>query len=436
MMKKGNKFRIVALFLSISMLFSANVYATSSQEELEAARDEIQEEIDRVQSELDKLEADESAALEYQELLSEKISLTEEKVIESMETIEALNKTIIELDAKIEAAELEYADTLSQLKERIVVLYQSGSVSTLEVLLNSKSLHDFAYQNELLKATASFDKELMDEITEFVEITKDDRTERDAQKEQVAQEKTQLEADKEELTGLYAENEELVEDLAEQQLIAEDELVVLENENAEYNAQISSLIAAKAAEEAAKKAAEEAAAAAAAAEAAAKAEAEAAAKEEAEANGTEGDDTTEDDTSTETTTPPATDVGTSSDDGFNPIWPIPGYGYGSITQYYRYGGHYGLDVGIPTMTKIVAVDDGEVLSAEYRWDWGNNVLIYHDSTYTTRYAHLEVMSVSYGQEVVKGQVIGYSGSTGQSTGPHLHFEIYQNGSRIDPLAFI
>ncbi len=420
------KMRFLALFLSVTILFSVNVYATSDEqlkEELEAARDELQVEIDSVQAELDKLRADENVALEYQELLSEKINLIEEQVIESIETIERLNLAIAELDARIETAELEYADTLAKLKDRIITLYQSGSVSTLEMLLDSSSLNDFAYRTELLKATASFDKELMDDITEFVNLTKDDREERDTQKENVAQEKIELEANKEELSVLYEENAQLVEELTEQKLIVEDEMATLENENAEYNAQISALIAKKAAEEAAAEAAAKAEA-----EAAAKAEAEAAAKEEAENGGTEDD--------TETTTPPTTDTGSSSDDGFNPIWPIPGYGYGSITQNYRYGGHWGLDVGIPMMTPIVASDDGEVLSAEYRWDWGNNVLIYHDSTYSTRYAHLETMSVSAGQAVVKGQIIGYSGSTGQSTGPHLHFEIYKNGSRVDPLGYV
>ncbi len=399
--KSKRYFKVIALLMCVFVLSASNVYAAGTldeqKEDLEEKQEQIEADIARVQAELDALEADESAALEYQELLYEKINLIEERVMARINSINALNDTIAELDAQIEVAEIEYADTLEQLKERITVLYQSGSISTLEVLLDSTSLHDFAYKNEMLKATASFDKELMDKITEFVNITKDDRAERDAQKEEVANEKKELEADKEELSILYVENEDLIAELKSLQLLKEEDIEFLENENAEYNAQIAEIIEEqKRLEEEARKAAEEAA-------------------------------------KNPSAVPPG---GYVSDGDFDPVWPIPGYGYGSITQAYRYGGHYGLDVGIPMMTQIIAVDDGRVASAEYRWDWGNNVLVYHNSTYSTRYAHLQTMTVSAGQHVVKGQVIGYSGSTGQSTGPHLHFEIYQNGSRIDPQIFI
>ncbi len=398
---KSKKYiKIFALLMCIVMLCSSNVYAAGTldqqKEDLEEKQDEIEAEIAAVQAELDKLEADESAALEYQEKLNEMINLLEERVTARMNSINALNEKIAELDAQIEVAEIEYADTLEQLKERITVLYQSGSISTLEVLLDSTSLHDFAYRNEMLKATASFDKELMDKITEFVNITKDDRAERDEQKEQLAEEKKELEADKEELSVLYIENEDLIAELKSLQLLKEEDIEVLENENAEYNAQIQEIIEEqKRQEELARQAAENAAA--------------------------------------NQTSPSG---GYVSDGDFNPWWPIPGYGYSSITQQYKSGRHYGLDVGIPMMTPIIATDEGQVASAEYRWDWGNNVLIYHNSTYSTRYAHLETMIVSAGQYVSQGQIIGYSGSTGRSTGPHLHFEIYQNGTRIDPQIFI
>ena len=121
-------------------------------------------------------------------------------------------------------------------------------------------------------------------------------------------------------------------------------------------------------------------------------------------------------------------------------WPLAGYGYGSITQYYggMYSGtpHKGLDIGVPYGTPIYASESGQVLSAEYHWSWGNNVLIWHNGTYSTRYAHCSSLAVSAGQYVEKGQVIGYVGSTGQSSGPHLHFEVYQNGTRVDPLGFV
>ena len=88
--------------------------------------------------------------------------------------------------------------------------------------------------------------------------------------------------------------------------------------------------------------------------------------------------------------------------------------------------HKGLDIGVPYGTPIYASESGQVLSAEYHWSWGHNVLIWHNGTYSTRYAHCSSLAVSAGQYVEKGQVIGYVGSTGPSSGPHLHIDVYQN----------
>ena len=96
--------------------------------------------------------------------------------------------------------------------------------------------------------------------------------------------------------------------------------------------------------------------------------------------------------------------------------------------------HYGVDIGAPQGTPIYAVRPGVVEFAGYGGGAGNFVKIRHDSGYTTRYLHMvDLPSVSSGQMVRKGQVIGYVGSTGWSTGPHLHFEMYENGQVIDPL---
>ena len=122
--------------------------------------------------------------------------------------------------------------------------------------------------------------------------------------------------------------------------------------------------------------------------------------------------------------------------GFSPIWPLPGVGVGSITGHfgdmYFNGPHNGLDIGAGYGTPIVAAQAGEVISAQYHWSWGNNVLIWHNETFSTRYAHMSSIAVSAGQYVEQGQIIGYVGSTGESFGNHLHFEVYYGGSRVDP----
>ena len=100
----------------------------------------------------------------------------------------------------------------------------------------------------------------------------------------------------------------------------------------------------------------------------------------------------------------------------------------------EYKNHGGTDIGASYGSAIYAADSGKVVQSSDGWNggWGNYVMIDHGNGMQTLYAHMSSRAVSVGQTVKKGQTIGYVGSTGMSTGPHLHFEMYVNGSRIDP----
>ncbi|MBU1029417.1 M23 family metallopeptidase, partial [Patescibacteria group bacterium] len=96
-------------------------------------------------------------------------------------------------------------------------------------------------------------------------------------------------------------------------------------------------------------------------------------------------------------------------------------------------GHRAIDYAAPLGTPVRAVGDGTVVRAGWNGAYGQFVSIRHNGTYTTNYAHLSRFAVSYGQKVSQGQTIGYVGSTGFSTGPHLHYEMVKNGVKINPL---
>ena len=97
--------------------------------------------------------------------------------------------------------------------------------------------------------------------------------------------------------------------------------------------------------------------------------------------------------------------------------------------------HTGVDYAAPTGTPVVTIGDGVVTMKEYKGGGGNTVKIKHNSTYTTGYLHLSkyAKDLKVGQHVKQGEVIGYVGSTGASTGPHLDFRVWKNGTPIDPL---
>ena len=121
-------------------------------------------------------------------------------------------------------------------------------------------------------------------------------------------------------------------------------------------------------------------------------------------------------------------------------WPLPGHTYISChfgeVDAFGNAGHRGTDIPAPEGTPILAAHSGTVLVSGWNDSYGNQVLLDNGAGLSTRYAHMTQTAVTAGEAVTAGQVIGYVGSTGDSTGNHLHFEVMQGGVRVDPLSFV
>jgi murein DD-endopeptidase MepM/ murein hydrolase activator NlpD len=98
--------------------------------------------------------------------------------------------------------------------------------------------------------------------------------------------------------------------------------------------------------------------------------------------------------------------------------------------------HTGIDFGATTGTPIRAAADGVVVVAGERGGYGNTVILDHGNALATLYAHQSRIAVAEGQSVAKGAIVGYVGSTGLATGPHLHFEVRVNGNPVDPMRYL
>ena len=412
-MKKRNM-RIISGILALTLLVSTNVFATTTSEydaqisEVKAKQEQNEAEAAELNARLDALRSETADAEAYQATLVEQIQNYQESIDLARARIDELNDSISALEDEIEKADAEYADTLEQLKVRLSALYKAGGdLTTLQILLDSTSLYDFSIRSEAMESVTRHDKQLMEQIKEYMLLTQEQRDELKVQKEELADQKKDLESKQADLQVMEEENARLIEELQIQSAEAEDLITENEAESAEYLSQLETLIDQRS-EQAAREEEERQ---------------QALQNQQNQSGGSSGSGSNND----------SSVLNTGS---LSFSWPLAGYGYESITQYYGNNGHRGLDIGIPYGTPIYASESGQVISAEYHWSWGNNVLIWHNDTYSTRYAHCSSLAVSAGEYVQKGQVIGYAGSTGNSTGNHLHFEVYQNGDRVNPSNFV
>lgn len=393
------------LALCIFMAVPGNALADTLSD-MEAKQTELEQAANDLEAKLESLRDDEAKKREYQETLQQKIDLLQEQIDDARHDIDVLNGNITTLTMKLEQSQKEIQDTIDQFKERLVALYKAGDVSTLEILLDSNSFSDFAMRSEMVKTMTAHDEKLMKKIQEYMDNTQAEREECEASKKKVAQLQKDLENDQEELSDLYKENEAAIAELQAAEGATENELEKNAEEREANDQKIKDLIEKqKAAEEERRK------------------------QQEALANsgGTIGDGDFNYPT------------GGGGVEGFNPVWPLPGVSYISA-GFNGYPGHKGLDIAGPYGTPVVAAESGTVIEANnydsWGQSWGYYVLIYHNGTFTTRYAHLSSVAVSTGQYVEKNTIVGYEGATGNVTGPHLHFEVYQNGSRVDPMMFL
>lgn len=402
--------KITALILCCMLILPVLSASADSIDELETKISELDTERAEIDATLDQLRDDESKKVEYQTTLEEKIELIEAQVTQARDDIDLLDSEILELETKLQKSEEEMGETLDLFYAKVKELYKAGTGSqlgTLEILLDAKNLEEYAFVNETLKSVNKHDEMVMEKIRVYMEETEEERNLLNEKKTVLAEKKVQLESDQAELDVLYEENAKALMEIKDLQIDAESRQSEINAEKEAYaNALEEAIAEQKRLEEEARKAAEEAAA--------------------ASGGGSSSGG------NVESTANPSYDGSFDST-----IWPMPGVYY--VSQHYAGGQHLGIDIAGPYGSPIVAVESGQVIRAVYEgwgYGWGHHVMIYHNGTYSTLYAHMSDVVVSAGQTVEKGQIIGYEGSTGDSTGPHLHFEVYQNGSRINPWPFI
>lgn len=389
---------IIACIFSISVIF----YTGFSQvPALASNTSELQAEINALQKEMDSIGADKQEEQEYQAALNQQIDALNEQLDEYQAQLDSLNDQINQqsteiLSIKAEADELnnEIKKTLDQLKSRLRSEYISTSLSLWEVFLSSADLTDFMYNIEYAKRDAEKTQQLKDDLDKQA-------AELDAKLQEEQSKLDEIEQTKSTVVSVQSDIQNTADEVNSKIAQSQDKSKQLSEQYQQTKAKQDE-----------------------ASEQLAQAQAEA----DAALDSYDG------------YIPPSNS--SSSSTGF--ICPLREGDY-YISQYYTPPGHKGVDFATwGKAVPIYASKSGTVVTAQH-WNgysttgmqaYGNMVQISHDGGDSTLYAHCSSICVSYGQYVEQGQLIGYVGTTGQSTGYHLHYEMKINGSRVDPLDYI
>lgn len=362
--------------------------------------------IEEAQEKADQLDEEKGAAEAEKNALTEQLNQIIGEMNEAQEKLARKQEEIQQAEEEYVRAKVDENTQYQSMKKRIKFMYEVGNAQFIEVLLNSENMGEFLNNVEYVNQLSTYDR---DRLVDFQEIRRDVE-----EKEKVLQEEYVVLGElRDALLAKQAEVEQL---LAEKNLQIAD----LEGQIGENAALLQELI--RQAEEEKRRREEQAAAeAAAAAAAAAAAEAEAAAR----ASGSGG-----------STYIPSTDVVVSGNGQFTN--PCPS-GYVSSTFGYRTfdnAFHNGLDLAASSGSPTYAADSGTVLIAGWSDSAGNWVVIDHGNGFVTKYMHHSALAVTAGQSVSKGQQVGYVGTTGYSSGPHLHFQVELNGSPVNPQIYL
>ncbi len=378
---------ILALIMFGSLFTSIFMYAGASlQSELDGLQQElaqIEAEKAQIQAELKVLDEEIDDAYAVKDAIDKNVSAISSEIDVTDELINSLELSIEVKTEELADAQVRLDDQYELLKQRVRLMYERGETTYLDILLDSGSFSELLIRAEGINQIVEADKQILqdftetkDEIAETKVNLEEDKSEQEYLKENLVESKIELEREQ-------ARSEAIIDDLEATEFKGQTMLSEFEQIEADAEAEIANLARQIAAQ-------------------------------------STGDYT-----------------------GGQFTWPTPGYT--RVTSPFGYRTHpvtgvknkfhTGTDVGAPSGVAIVALSGGTVVRSTYSSGYGNNIMIDHGGGYTSLYGHMTSRAVEVGDVVEKGEKIGTVGSTGMSTGPHLHFEIHKNGEYTDPMSY-
>ena len=410
---------VLALLLGVPEV-SAFAVTQHDVDVLAVERDRIRALKQSKQAEVDRLMAEQADVRAQKQALDERNAYTQDQINLTRQEIELYSSMIADKQLEVEAAQEEVDTQLALYRTRVRAMEENGGYNVLDLVLNTTDLGELLTNINDINDIMTADRELEESLIAARQHHERVKAEYEQTKISLEEKIDQLNLEIEELERQSEEAAQLIIDYESRIDLTEEEVAAYAAEEQqtqnELNDLFNQLEAQRAAEEAARRAA-------------------------AAAAGTlnQGGDTGSGDSGTdsgesESSTPAVVGSGSFS-------WPCPsctyvtsrmGNRYHPIFSEWRY--HSGMDIGASYGSSVIASDSGTICYCGEKGGYGNCIMIDHGNGYYTLYGHLSGYAVSYEQTVTKGQTIGYVGSSGWATGPHLHFEIRSGSTALDPEA--
>ncbi|MBR0412662.1 MAG: peptidoglycan DD-metalloendopeptidase family protein [Eubacterium sp.] len=425
-MRSNKTSKLLSFFLCICLVFTtlgalgSTAYATDNTAKLNEKKEKIQAQIDEAQEKVDKLEKKKKKTQAYVEQLDRKVKLKQDKINVLEAEAKALQEDIDKVQGSIEKTEeeidrtqkeidrlqAEFDKTYEEYCQRLRAMYVSGSVNNIEVIITSSDISSILTRSEMIKSVAKKDNNTLDMLMKQMSLIEKKKAELEKARVKLNKQKKKLDTDKaaldnniatvtEEKASLKSEIGTLNQAIAELSKTSDDYLEAIDEDQARL----------------------------------AKVEAEIQAAIARASQSSSG--------SSVGTGEIAGSVGSGEHSG-ELGYPTDGRSISAGFPNYSSGRyHGGIDFPVPTGSNVYAAANGTVILVKaLYYSYGHYIIIDHGNGLSTLYAHNSELLVSVGQHVKKGQVIAHSGSTGNSTGPHSHFEVRINGTRVNPMNYL
>ncbi len=379
---------IMALIMMLSVLYvvvgslTAGAVTQGQIDNLKLQQKEIEKKKQEIQSQINSMEYEQSTALAKKEVLDSQIQLTQDDIANINEQIESYTQLIE--DKKVEVIQSQQKEDAQWeiYKVRIRSMEENGTISYISVIFQASSFSELLSRISIVGQIMQADENLYEQLKVAKQATIDAQATLEEAKAGQEVERASLVVKEAELTTQLAAADELLlkieNDIAAAKELYAQELDAGKQIQDDINKRIEEL---------------------------------------------------------KKQTQPV--VGTG-----NLVWPTPSsnrvtspYGMRQHPIYKDYRMHNGIDIGAKYGVSVLAADDGTVVISQYSSSYGNYIVLSHGNGITTLYAHLSTRGVKVNDKVEQGQVIGKIGSTGASTGPHLHYEVSKNGARVNPLNY-